>query len=92
MNTKIVLFVISLLPAIHGCTMNGGDVAKEDLDKIMTCKDTRDNGTFQFNTNTIRNHRAGFGAPSSFDITTLDGRDMTLTSDMESWLKCEKSG
>ncbi len=92
LNKTALLLAVSLAALLAaGCTMNGGDVAEEDRNKIMTCTDTRDGEVFQFNTNTITNVRAGIGAPSSFDIVTLDGRKITLNSNMEAWLKCEKS-
>jgi len=74
-----------------GCTMNGGEVTQEDLNKTMICKDTRDGETFSFNTSTVTNVRQGISAPHSFDVTTDDGEKMTLNSDMEAWLKCSKS-
>lgn len=82
--------LIVLLAA--GCTMDGGKVAEKDKNKIMVCKDTRDGETFSFSTNTITNMRAGIGAPSTFDVVTTDGKARTLSSDMGSWLKCEKFG
>jgi hypothetical protein len=90
---KIALLLAVCWSAVlaAGCTMEGGELAEKDRNKVMTCKDTRDGEVFQFNTNTIRNVRAGIGAPSSFDVTTFDGREMTLTSDTEAWIKCEKS-
>jgi hypothetical protein len=81
--------LIVLLAA--GCTMNGGEVSDKDRNKIMTCKDTRDGETFSFNTNTITNIRRGIGAPHTFDVVTTDGKSMSLSTDMEAWLKCKKS-
>jgi len=90
---KIALLLVVTWSALlaAGCTVDGGELAESDRNKVMTCKDTRDGEVFQFNTNTIRNFRFGIGAPSSFDVTTFDGREMTLNSEMEAWLKCEKS-
>ena len=82
--------LIVLLAA--GCNMKGGDIAEKDRNKLMVCKDTRDGETFSFNTNTITNLRVGLvGAPTTFNVTTTDGKEKTLSSTMETWLKCEKS-
>lgn len=86
-----LLAIILTLLLVSGCTINGGDVVKEDLNKIIICKDTRDGETFSFNTNTVTNSRQGFGAVSSIDIITDDGKQMTISDDMNSWLKCNKS-
>jgi len=69
--------------------MDGGKISEQDRNRIMTCTDIRDGRVFKFNTNTIKNVRIGIGAPDSFDITTLNNKSMTLTSDMQ-YLKCAK--
>ena len=89
-NIKTSLLVACLLTV--GCTMDGGEVAQKDLSKTITCKDTRDGEMFSFNTDTITNIRRGVGAPTSFDMTTNDGKQITLSSDMEAWLKCVNRG
>lgn len=90
MKNTALLMAIILTSFISGCTMDGGSLSNEDMDKIVTCKDARDGEVFEFNTNTISNVRRGLGVPSSFDIVTIDGKKMTLNSSMETWLKCEK--
>lgn len=85
----MAIALISLL-CLQGCTVDGGDVAEHDKNKIMECTDTRDGEKFSFNTNDVKNVRQGIGAPSAFDVTTTDGKEKTLSSDMETFLKCEK--
>jgi hypothetical protein len=81
-------FLIALL--CSSCTVEGVDVAEHDKNKIIDCKDTRDGDAFSFNTNTVKDVRAGIGAPTTFTVTTLDGKEKHLSSDMEAYLKCEK--
>jgi len=79
------LFIAALV--LTGCTVKA-HVSEEDANKLMVCTDTRDGEVFSFNTNTVTNMRAGFGVPSSFDILTTEGKEMTLNNNMEAWLKC----
>jgi len=69
--------------------MDGGEIHDKDKNKIMVCKDTRDNETFKYNTNSITNIRQDLFGVSSVDIVTLDGKEKRLSRDM-TWLKCEK--
>lgn len=87
---KFQILIIAFI-CLAGCTMEGGGVSAEDLNKTVTCTDTRDGETFSFNTNSVTNTRIGIGAPTSFDVTTDDGRKMTINSSMEAWLKCDKA-
>ena len=89
MHKKQLLVMLLLCFVAVGCTVDGGSVVKEDLNKIVICKDARDGEIFSFNSNTITNVRRGFGAPGSVDITTDDGKKMTLSDDMSLWLKCK---
>lgn len=73
-----------------GCSING-DLDEKDRNKDVACTDTRDGEVFQFNTSSMSNIRVGIGAPSSFDVVTTGGRQMTLIGNMAAWLKCEIS-
>lgn len=79
-----------LLSIIAGCTVKGGEVVGEDKNKIMDCTDIRDGDIFSFNTNSITNIRLGIGSPNTADIVTLSGKNMTISSGMESYIKCTK--
>lgn len=83
----ILCAAILSLSTVAGCTV-GGELSDEEKGKTFVCKDFRDGETFSFEASAIENIRIGYGAPSSFDITTNDGVEMTLTSDHVQWLKC----
>jgi len=70
-----------------GCTART-ELSEEDENKTKICTDIRDGEVFSFNTNTVTNMRAGFGAPSTFDMVTTGGKKMTLSSAMAAYLKC----
>lgn len=85
------LLILALPLIVSACSVDtGASVSKKDMNKLMVCKDFRDGETFQFNTNTVTNISQGIGAPTSFDIVTTTGKVMTLNSDMEDYIKCEK--
>ena len=89
MKFRTTLGVILIALLCCGCTVDGGSVSEDDLNKVMVCTDTRDGEVFSFNTNTVTNVRQGFGAPHTMEVTTLNGDKRTLNSDMEVWLKCK---
>lgn len=64
-------------------------IDEESKNKQVSCVDTRDGETFQFNTNSIYDVRVGYGADTSFSLTDDDGKKRTLTSSMEVFMKCE---
>ena len=77
------------LVLLAGCSMEG-KLAEKDLNKVMACKDLRDGETWEFNTNTVKNIRAGFaGGATSATLTDSNGRDRTITSDMNAYIKCQ---
>lgn len=82
----IKILLVSLL--ICGCTVDA-EINEETKNSIITCKDTRDGEVFSFYGNTVTNVRSGYlGAASTFDMVTTDGIEMTLSSDMEAYMKC----
>lgn len=90
-NSKIFLIAVLLSVGLVGCTIKGGEVVDEDKNKEVTCTDTRDGETFNFNTNNITNFRQGIGADHSIDVVDNEGKKRHITSSMEVWLKCEKA-
>lgn len=80
------MLLVSLF--IYGCTSDAS-IDEETKNSIITCKDTRDGEVFSFYGSTVTNVRGGIlGAASTFDMITTDGRKMTLSSDMEVYMKC----
>lgn len=87
--TDIAKTVMQLIIALMvlGCTVDA-KVSEKDLNKTITCTDTRDGTSFAFNTSNVTNVRAGFGADHSFDVVDNDGVFHRMTSRMEVYLKC----
>ena len=85
---NLLLLAICILAS--GCTMNGGKLATESLNKVLMCTDNRDGSVFYFNTNTITNFRRGFGAPHEFDVVTHKGVKMHLSTADKMYVKCEE--
>lgn len=77
-----------IVAIMSGCTVGGGQVADESINKEMFCTDSRDGEVFKFNTNTVTDIRRGIGAPTTFTITTHSGDERILSSDMEAYIKC----
>lgn len=86
LESKMIMKMIPLLILLAGCTIDSGEVTT-DFD-LAVCTDTRDGETFTIVGSTLRNYRAGIGAPSSYQIDDTEGRTRTLSSDMSAWLKC----
>lgn len=90
------LMAIAIALMVSGCSvdgsMKGGTIAKEDLNKIMTCDRNTSSGveTMQYNTSTMTNVRRGFGNAEIWtaDITTLDGQLMHI-KESDGW-NCTK--
>ena len=81
---KMIPLLILIL--LTGCTYNGGDATVDW--EFADCTDTRDGETFTIIGSTVRNYRAGIGAPSTYQIDDTEGRTRTLSTDMNAWLKC----
>lgn len=80
---KYIIIVLFLT----GCTIDGGEIAKEDLNKRMLCTDTRDGETFSYYGRDVSNIRSG--SNPSIDIVDNKGRHRTLTNQMQNtFLKC----
>ena len=91
MNLKagaLLLLVGSV--GLLGCTIDGGRVLEKDKHKVFACKDFRDGESFSFKASEISNVRQGIGAPTTFDVATLDGKKKTLGSNMEGLVKCNE--
>lgn len=82
--------IFTCILLLTGCTFGGASVTEKDLSKSMICTDTRDGEIFRFNTNSITNIRTGFGTPTTMDLITDTGEHKTISSNMETWLKCKK--
>lgn len=83
---KCILIIIALL--ISGCGFKGEisfDDGKENAWVEVT--DTRDGEVFYYNNNTITNPMRGVGTASSINIVTSEGKKMTITTDMMTYLK-----
>ena len=85
---KIVLVLLAAF-AVQGCSLKA-EVAQKDINKRMSCSDTRDGQTFTFKASTIANATVGVGADTCFDITTDSGTKMNLCKSHEAWLKCQE--
>lgn len=88
MNHKPLLFLSVSLVAGCGITVDG-NLAETSRNVVIVCKDSRDGEIFSFNTNTVTNVRIGFGAPSTFDVITSDGKKRMLSSTLDTVIKCE---
>jgi len=64
------------------------ELSEESKNKEFKCTDFRDGEMFYFNSNTITNMRAGFGTDHSYDMIDTNGTKHTMTSGMESHMKC----
>jgi len=83
---NMIMKMIPLFILLTGCTYNPGE-ATADFE-LAVCTDTRDGKQFTIIGSTLRNYRAGVGAPSTYEIDDTEGRTRTLSSDMNAWLKC----
>ena len=78
-----------LLVVLSGCTYES-TLDKSELDKSVTCTDTRDGEVFTFLTNNVTNVTSSTSNGASFDVVTTEGKSMHITSAAEAWLKCTK--
>lgn len=79
-------FFIALL-CLFGCSP---EIEDEYRGLIIDCTDFRDGEKFSFNTDTIRDIEKNWSGVTGFRITTLDGKDKFLKSEMELYIKCER--
>ncbi len=84
------ILALVLLFSIVGCQ---AEVTEEDKNKLITCIDTRDQETFEFNssdmTDIVGNSLTG---DYSFDVVDADGNKRHFTKQSELYTKCKNKG
>lgn len=78
---------VPIVLLLTGCSMD----AKIEATGIYDCKDLRDGETWSFDSAKIRDVRYGLaGAPSTFKVTDLSGRERLASTEQNAYIKCIK--
>ena len=82
-----LLIIVGVLFA--SCTIDGqvGDIRNPGW---RICTDFRDDSTFRYHTDTIKDVRLGLaGGDTCFTVQEDSGKERTLCKSHESWLRCD---
>lgn len=79
------LFMVGLCMGITGCSVS----IDEEIRADNSCFDLRDNSTFTFKGETMRNPQWSPVGESCFDVTDDSGFHRTICKSHEVWLKCK---
>jgi len=80
---KYVLLALLLT----ACTYDAGTVGPG---QVLDCKDFRDGETFTIRSENMGNFRGGIGTDSCISGRDDNGKERTLCSSMQQFIKCEK--
>ena len=89
LKSNNLLLVTLVLLSCSACKHDGA-VSNEDLNKVLTCKNSIDNQEFSYNTNTVHNVKiTGLNKLESMSFVTLKGESMTISGEDEHNYRCE---
>ena len=84
MVKQATIFLLGLI--LISCS---GQVSEQEKGKMKYCTDSRDNTTFSFITDDIKNIKINLDGSGTFEVTTTDGEEMSLGSHQESYINCK---
>lgn len=87
-NMKTIIKLLTIGVLFVSCTVDGS-LSDEDKGKLVECVDMRDNEVIVFKSDSIKNIRYGFSAPTTFDVRDTSGTMRTFSSENDGDYKCQ---